>query len=200
MNDRTCIATRRTGDAATMLRFVVGPDSQVVADLKGRLPGRGAWVSAERQSVDLAARKGAFARAFKKPVTVPADLGDIVDRQFQEAALGALGFARKAGQCVTGASRVAESLEKGQTIAVLHASDAAEDGREKLSRLRRAIEKATGGKIAAFTLFDSLQLDLALGASHVIHAALKRGGAAQNAAQHLSRLAAYRQEGPQAAA
>jgi len=44
VNDRTCIVTREAGSPETLIRFVAGPDGQVVPDLKRRLPGRGCWV------------------------------------------------------------------------------------------------------------------------------------------------------------
>ena len=47
--ERTCIVTRRAAAPAELIRFVVAPDGEVVADLKGRLPGRGAWVTATRR-------------------------------------------------------------------------------------------------------------------------------------------------------
>ncbi len=74
MNDRTCIVTRKHAEPDDLIRFVVGPDSAVVPDLKRTLPGRGCWVSAERLYVDKAAAKGHFARAFNRQVVVPPDL------------------------------------------------------------------------------------------------------------------------------
>ena len=60
MNDRTCIVTRRPAGPDELIRFVVGPDKAVVPDLKRNLPGRGCWVTADREHVDKAAKKGLF--------------------------------------------------------------------------------------------------------------------------------------------
>ncbi len=38
-----------------MIRFVVGPDRQIVPDLAGRLPGRGLWLSASGDVIEFAA-------------------------------------------------------------------------------------------------------------------------------------------------
>jgi len=51
---RTCIATGEEGAPERMIRFVVGPDGEVVPDLARRLPGRGMWVRAERAAVVIA--------------------------------------------------------------------------------------------------------------------------------------------------
>ena len=93
MNDRTCIVTRRPAEPDELIRFVVGPDKAVVPDLKRNLPGRGCWVTADREHVDKAAKKGLFPRALKSEVTVQPDLGGMVDRLLAKSALGALGLA-----------------------------------------------------------------------------------------------------------
>ncbi len=94
MNDRTCIVARRPTGPDEAIRFVAGPDGTVVPDLKRNLPGRGCWVTADREHVDKAAKKGMFARALKAQVEVPSDLGAMVDRLLSRSALGALGLAR----------------------------------------------------------------------------------------------------------
>ena len=84
MNERTCIVTRKSGAPDDLIRFVVGPDSALVPDLKRNLPGRGCWVTADRVHVDRAAAKKLFARALKAEVRLPADLGDMVDLHLDE--------------------------------------------------------------------------------------------------------------------
>ncbi|HEV7415492.1 MAG TPA: DUF448 domain-containing protein, partial [Tianweitania sediminis] len=73
--ERTCIVTRRAGDAGSLLRFVAGPDMSVVPDLKRKLPGRGCWVTADRAHVDQAAKKNLFRRALKAEVQAAPELG-----------------------------------------------------------------------------------------------------------------------------
>src|SRR5579859_3654258 len=43
---RRCIVTRERLPKERMIRFVVGPDRQIVPDLAAKLPGRGIWLSA----------------------------------------------------------------------------------------------------------------------------------------------------------
>ena len=54
---RTCIVTGEEGAPERMIRFVVGPEGDVVPDLARRLPGRGMWVRAERAAVEQAVAK-----------------------------------------------------------------------------------------------------------------------------------------------
>ena len=42
---RMCIVTREVRPIADLIRFVAGPDGELVPDIKARLPGRGVWVT-----------------------------------------------------------------------------------------------------------------------------------------------------------
>jgi len=193
MAERTCIVTREACDPDQLIRFVAGPDGQVVPDLKRKLPGRGVWVTARRSIVEKAVQNKAFARGFKRKVDADEDLPDLVDRVMQEAALGALGFARKAGECVTGAGKVEAVVSGGKALGLLHASDGAADGMRKLFAMAYAAQTKKGRVAPIWRVFTSMQLDLALGATNVIHAALTKGDAARNSAKSIARLAAYRE-------
>jgi uncharacterized protein len=196
MNERTCIVTRRGGDPEGLIRFVVGPDSSVVPDLKRKLPGRGCWVTAERSHVEKAADKNLFARAFRSAVTVPPDLAEMVERQLARAALGALGLARKAGSLVTGATKVENAIRSGRAGVVLHAVEASPDGVRKIAQARRALKMAGGDVVPGYKLFSEAEMGLALGGTNVIHAAVIAGQAGETVLKRLDALARYRGVSP----
>lgn len=196
MNDRTCIVARRPTGPDELIRFVVGPDGTVVPDLKRNLPGRGCWVTADREHVDKAAKKGMFARALKTQVDVPPDLGAMVDRLLSKSALGALGLARKAGAVALGATKVEASVRSGAALLVLHAAEASEDGRRKIAQARRATAHAGGPEIMAYKLFSEQELGLALGGTNVIHAAVLAGDAGRAAEKRMVALDRYRGGSP----
>ena len=104
--ERTCIVTRVKGPPDAFLRFVVSPDGAVVPDLRRSLPGRGAWVTAEKAVVAEAVKRRSFARAFKMQVEVIPTLADMVDALLEKDALQALAMANKAGLVVAGAGKV----------------------------------------------------------------------------------------------
>lgn len=195
MNDRTCIVSKECFDRDEMIRFVVGPDGGIVPDLKRTLPGRGVWVLGRHELVDKAAGKNLFARGLKKNVTVSSSLADEVDTLLARSALAGLGFARKAGQCFTGAGKVDSGLRAGKVLALVHASNAAEDGIRKLMGAVFASEQ-NGKKIKVFNLFDSDQMGLALGGTNVVHAALTHGGAANSFIKRAETLVRYRGGSP----
>ncbi len=196
MNDRTCIVARRPTGPDEAIRFVVGPDGTVVPDLKRNLPGRGCWVTADREHVDKAAKKGMFARALKAQVEVPSDLGAMVDRLLSRSALGALGLARKAGAVALGATKVEASVRSGAALLVLHAAEASEDGVRKIAQARRATVHAGGPEIMAYKLFSEQELGLALGGTNVIHAAVLAGDAGRAAEKRMVALDRYRGGSP----
>ncbi len=192
MNERTCIVTRKAASPDELIRFVVGPDSAIVPDLKRNLPGRGCWVLADRAHVDRAASKNHFERALKTKVSVPPELGAMVDALLARSALGALGLARKGGAIALGAAKVESTVRSGKAAAVLHADEASEDGVRKIAQARRAVLHAEGPEIPAYKLFSEAELGLALGGTNVIHAAVLAGDAGKAALKRMVALDRYR--------
>ena len=47
------MVTRERLPKERMIRFVVGPDRTLVPDLAARLPGRGMWLSASRDVIEI---------------------------------------------------------------------------------------------------------------------------------------------------
>ena len=190
--ERTCIVTRASGQKDGLIRFVVGPDRSVVPDIRARLPGRGAWVTADADTVRLAMRRKAFSRAFKAEVSVGADLVEQVDSLLEADALQALSLANKAGLVTCGTSKVEEAIAKTALAGLLHAREAAEDGLRKLeAALRRRLGDAAAS-LSRVQIFGSGQLDLALGRTHVIHASLAAGAASEGFISRSRRLERFR--------
>lgn len=197
MSERTCIVTRRAGEPDELLRFVAGPDMMVVPDLRRRLPGRGCWVTAERGHVEQAASKNLFARALKAQVSLPDDLGGMVDRLMAQAALGSLGLARKAGQVALGAAKVESAIRSGKAMLVLHAAEASADGVRKMDQARRWVVHQDGPAIPAYKLFSEAELGLALGGTNVIHAAVLAGDTGKAVLRRVVALDRYRGGSPE---
>jgi uncharacterized protein len=185
---RTCIATREAKPVDELLRFVVSPQGEVVPDLKAVLPGRGVWVTATAEAVKLALQRRAFTRGFKRDVEVPPDLAAKVENLLLDRAREALALANKAGAVVTGFGKV-ESAIAGRPLALLHAVVAGEDGVEKLDRRYRAV---AGDDALILRVFTGVEMDLALGRSNVVHAALDRGPAARACLNRIRSLLRYR--------
>lgn len=173
--ERTCIVTRTVRPAAEMIRFVRGPDGEIVADLRHRLPGRGVWVTGSRKTIEEAVKRRLFAKAFKAEVEVPEGLAEGIEALLRQDLRQALALANKAGHVITGFSKVESAAAEEPLAALIHASEAAEDGRRKIANQLR---KRLGEAISGFPVVQELsndELGLALGRPHVIHAALVAG-------------------------
>jgi uncharacterized protein len=194
---RECALTREKKPVEELIRFVVGPDELIVPDTDAKAEGRGVWISLGERQVAAAQKKNAFAKSLKAKVLLPDDLAGLTRQRLEQRLLGALQMAKKAGQLLTGATRVKAAIEAGEVVALLTATDAAEDGRAKmLSTVRGAGRAAAeagaeGAAVAHFELLSAEQMGLALGLENVIHAALTKGAAAQSALARAERLARY---------
>ena len=195
--ERRCALTHEVKPAAELIRFVVGPDDVLVPDTDAKAEGRGVWISLGEAFVAEAIKKKAFAKSLKTAVTVPDDLPALTRHRLEQRFVNSLQMARKAGQLATGATKVKAALETGEAIALVTATDAADDGKKKMLATLKAASKAAeelglpGANRPHFELLDSAQLGLALGIESVIHAAPTQGAAGETAVKRAERLARY---------
>ncbi len=189
---RTCVVTRESKLPEELIRFVPAPDGQIVPDVARRLPGRGVWVTAKRDTVAEAVKRKAFARSLKRQVAASPDLPDIVERLLVKRATEALSLANKAGLITTGFTRTEAAITSGTVAALLHGQEAAADGVGKLNRRFQAAAAQSDKPAPVIQELTVEQLSLALGRSNVVHAALSAGGATTNFLNEVGRLARYR--------
>ena len=168
---RTCIATGETGAPERMIRFVVGPEGDVVPDLARRLPVRGLWVKAERAAVERAVAKNLFARAARASVKPAADLAERVERLLLERALADLGRARRAGRAVAGFVKVEQMVGQRRAGLLVVADEADGDGLGKL----KAASRESGLPIAR--LGDAAALGGIFGREQAVYVAVARDNA-----------------------
>jgi uncharacterized protein len=203
---RMCAVTRQVRPIDELIRFVVSPQGEVVPDLKRKLPGRGLWVSASRQAVAEAVRRNHFNKGFKRELRVTPALAADTEALLVRGAVEALAMAAKAGQVVSGFGKVEDALEqrkaqgpaRAPVRALIHASDGAADGIRKLDAQLDALVRQNAGNgeesgdFPVITALTSEQLDLALGRSNVIHAALLAGPASKTFLSRSQTLVRYR--------
>jgi hypothetical protein len=182
---RRCVAARAPRPAAGMIRFVVGPDRDLVPDLANRLPGRGLWLSAERSAVQGAVKRNLFAKAARAQVRAEPDLADRLEALLVRRCLDLVGLARRGGGLVAGFDQVADWLKNGRAALVLQARDAAEDGRRKVRSMAR-------GKVPSVEAFGRAELGSAIGRDDVVHVALAPGGIERRLRAELGRLRGFR--------
>lgn len=187
--ERMCIVTRETGPKDTLVRFVAGPDGRIVADIEGKLPGRGCWVKAEAAVLAQAVQKQLFSRALKtkapgKTLAGP-ELVEQTGKRLHARALSLLSLSRRAGLLVQGFEQVETLLRSGEAACIIHASDAAANGIAKLAGLVAARH------IPAIACFSRDALAEALGIENPVHLALLPGGLSKSFAMECRRFAGF---------
>jgi predicted RNA-binding protein YlxR (DUF448 family)/ribosomal protein L30E len=182
--ERRCLVTREVGERDRMIRFVLDPAGRVVPDVDGRLPGRGMWLSADRNVLNRALAANLFARAARVRVQVAADLTEQVERLLVGRGLACLGLARRAGEVAIGFDQVRACLRSSSAAVLIAAADGAADGRRKLRRL--------APDLPVITAFSRAELGAALGREAVVHAAVAEGGLARRLIGNVRRLAGFR--------
>lgn len=191
--ERRCILTGAHGARADLIRLAAGPDGSIAADLGAKLPGRGAWITADRDIVATAIAKGklkgALARAFKSnALKLPDDLPDQISAGLERRALDRLGLENKAGNLIWGHERIGEALLKGKVHLLLHAADARADGMGKLEARRRGASPDT---VSIILPVGRDRLSMALGRENVVHAAITDAASASRTLAVLGRWAAW---------
>ena len=192
---RMCAVSREQHPIDELIRFVVAPSGEVIADIKRKLPGRGLWVSASRKVVAEAVRRHQFSRGFKRDVRVAPSLASDTETLLARSAVEALAMAAKASQVISGFAKVEAALAGRTPLqALIHASDGAGDGIRKLDAIARQTAGINGESrgFPTVTALTSAELDLALNRSNVVHAALLAGPASKTFLLRSQTLVRYR--------
>lgn len=181
---RRCIATGATGERAQLLRFVVGPEGDIVPDVAARLPGRGLWLTARRDIVEGAVAKRLFARAARRAVTIVPGLADRIEALLAGRLVETLGLARRAGLAVAGFEKVCETVRSGKAGLLLAALDGAETGRRKI--------RALGRDLPVAVVLTAAELARAFGRERAVHAAVGHGPLGDRVMIDAQKLAGFR--------
>ncbi len=182
--ERRCIVTHDRAPKAGLIRFVIGPEGDVVPDILARLPGRGIYVSADRAALEKAVKKNLFARAARAPVKVPEGLVDLVEAALARRVVETISMARKAGLAVAGMEKVKDWLVKGDAVVLLQAYDGSARERTRL--------RPPEGEGSLITCLSAGELGLSFGRDRAIHGALAAGGLTERVVDEAARLAGLR--------
>ncbi len=167
-----------------MIRFVVGEEDRLHVDVDGKLPGRGIWVSADRNAVKRACERALFARAARRQVKVPDDLPGQAESLLVRRVSDLLSLARKSGSAVSGFQRVRDEVTAGRAGLLVLAADGSP----------RQISKLVSGAedVEIMRCLTGSELGMAFGRQNVIHVAVKVGGICGRIRAEARRLAGIR--------
>ncbi|MBR0681021.1 RNA-binding protein [Roseomonas eburnea] len=184
---RRCIVERESLPKERMIRFVLGPGREVVPDLAGKLPGRGMWLSARGDVLERALNRGAFTRAARGPVTLPSDLRARIEDGLRARVRDLLGFARRAGQAVSGWQAGREWLQAGRAGLLVQASDGSPAERARFG----------GRGLPVVTPLTAAELGVVFGRDHAVHVVVAPGRLADAIRLEAERLAGFARAEPE---
>ncbi len=180
-----------------LIRFVAGPDGTIVARPQAPPPRTRRLGDGDPQG----GRRGRQAQRFRPQPQArrqaPADLGAQVERLLEEAALDALAIAHKSGRVAIGFGKTEAAVSREPVAAILTAADGSPDGARKIAGAAERRRMAENGPdVPILAGFTSAQLDLALGRSNVVHAALLAGPASNGFLARCQSLERFRTSTP----
>jgi len=182
-SERKCLVTGDVRPKTKLIRFVASPDHSITPDLAQNLPGRGLWVTAEREPIQTAARKNLFAKAAKTSVTADPDLADQTAQLMRKRCLEFLGLARRAGIAVLGQPQVEAALKAGKISLLLLANDASQ-----MSAIGCQKSEKFCHLTSVFRLLTRDELGAALGHDQIVYAGLKAHPLTAKLTAELARL------------
>lgn len=153
--ERTCVGCRQVCGPDDLERFVVF-EGRLLHDVRGRAPGRGAWVMPRQECLARALKSG-FQRSFKGKLEQPT-LEELV-AQLRETLLVRLRegvqVGARARQLAVGAEALKEAMRGGAVCLVWMAKEGGESTRRKylMNASRKGIEVVddlSGGEIGAW--------------------------------------------------
>ena len=182
---RMCVVSRERRRTSDLLHLVPLPDGTLAFDRTGKLDGRGAWVTADRATIEgLEARPGPLRRALEREVRVHGLL-EAARAANQAHLLDLLSLAARAGRLSSGAEQVDASARSGQLVGLLLASDASPKSVE--AARKHAVE------VPVWVLsLDREALGLRIGKGPRAVVGVRPGGPAAALVEQLRRMALLR--------
>jgi predicted RNA-binding protein YlxR (DUF448 family) len=147
-----------------LVRFALSLDDIIVPDITERLPGRGIWVSSQREILQKIEKKDFFSRAFKKKVEIPANIVEATVSASLAYVISLFALARKAGVVASGCETVKKACCKKPAAVYCLASDYSAASLEKIPGFTRDVSK--------IGCLDRYELGQVFGADHIVYAAL----------------------------
>ena len=131
--ERTCVGCQQTRPKDQLIRLVCGPTGQLLVDVHGKLPARGAYLCPQRRCAEQAIKSARLREALRYAVTPdPVDeLMRAMASVMEARVLACIRIARKAGRVVSGYAQVSRALVHEPVVCLLVAEDTARERRHE---------------------------------------------------------------------
>ncbi|WP_326831338.1 DUF448 domain-containing protein [Bombella favorum] len=179
-SQRRCLVSRMHDAPCHMIRFVVGPEGSIVADLAARLPGRGMWLKADRTVLEDGQLARIFSRAARQKVNVPEGLLESLKDGLAKRLLDGISLGRRAGEAVCGFQKCRERIVSGRVGVVICAAGASQD---EVARL------LSGQRELPVVWVPRAVLAASFGREHAVYAVMAPGALAERLKAEYKRFA-----------
>lgn len=181
--ERKCVATGAVKPLDGLLRFVKTEDGRLIPDFNKKLPGRGLYVSNSRRILQKALKKNMFVRSIQQNLKISDGFAEMVEHLLYRKGLDAINLARKAGALLTGFEKVKDSIVKNKVAFLIEASDAGQDGTEKMAAISKGLE--------VFKLYKTEEMDAALNKMNTVHVAVLKSDVAAMVYENLKKYQTF---------
>ena len=162
---RKCVLTGEVKPKDELLRFILLRDGTVLPDFNKKLDGHGFYISNSKKLLEGLTVKNPLNKILHTKTVVNEDLPQMVEQILRTAGLNAVNLARKSGDLILGLEKVKDIIAKGKAAFVIEASDAGDDGKQKIAAMAKDVEK--------YGLYDVATLSKALNRENTVYLAVK---------------------------
>ena len=152
---RKCVLTGVVKSKEELLRFVLLQDGTVIPDFNKKVSGHGFYISNSKRLLTELTVKNPLNKILHTKTIVGENLPQIVENILCQKGLEAVNLARKAGNLIPGFEKVKDIIAKGKAAFVIQATDAGDDGKQKIAEMAKNIEIITVYDVA--TLSNALK-------------------------------------------
>ena len=128
------------------------------------------WLSADADVIELAVRRGAFARAARAPLKLPESLRTQVEALLARRLTDLLGLARRSGAAISGFEKAKEWLQAGKGGLIVQAADGSVEERARFVGSRT---------LPCVAVLSAAALGKIFGREHTVHVVISTGRLAQ---------------------
>jgi predicted RNA-binding protein YlxR (DUF448 family) len=130
------------------VRVVRGPGGELLPDLYGKLPGRGAHLCPDFACFEKATEKNSFSRSLRAPTRIedPAKLFEVVLESSRNQIRAILSTAARSAWLIAGRTNVDNALRNKQVALLVLATDAS------ASLVGEIVDKAKSGKVRCHSI------------------------------------------------
>lgn len=180
---RQSMLTGRELPECELIRLVLSPDGQLIADLNAELEGTDAWVECQRSVVEEGIKNGAVAKHFGVAHTITKAVPEHIASALRKKALSFLGLTKRDGSLLSGFAKVTGALNDGTACLLLIAEGQPYEGKDDVTRLAEGVQ--------IVDCFSLKELQSALSSGNAVHVVLKGKAIADRCMEEISRLVHY---------